>query len=155
MKVLWPFGVALRGETPNHLELRYLKTVVVSVEEKVRVRARQSNGLTAPNGPSQQQVISVSAAAAYLAAGPAGASTELDAKVHGFVVASLCAAAVVWAGAVFAGITINADVPAPMGHSGRAGARPPHRHRRRGKHRGTRRVAGGRRNPAPRAASGV
>jgi hypothetical protein len=34
MKVLWPFGVALRGEASNHLELRWLKTVVVSVEEK-------------------------------------------------------------------------------------------------------------------------
>jgi hypothetical protein len=30
----WPFGVALRGETPNHLELHWLTTVVVSVEEK-------------------------------------------------------------------------------------------------------------------------
>jgi hypothetical protein len=36
MKVLWPFGAALRGEVPNHLKLRWLKTVVVSVEEKVR-----------------------------------------------------------------------------------------------------------------------
>jgi hypothetical protein len=34
MKVLWPFGVALRGEASNHLKLRWLKTVVVSVEEK-------------------------------------------------------------------------------------------------------------------------
>ena len=33
MKV-WPFGVALRGETSNHLMLRWLKTVVVSDEEK-------------------------------------------------------------------------------------------------------------------------
>src|SRR5262249_18127418 len=31
---LWPFGVALRGEMSNHLKLRWLKTVVVSVEEK-------------------------------------------------------------------------------------------------------------------------
>jgi len=30
MKVLWPFGVALRGEASNHLKLRWLKTVVVS-----------------------------------------------------------------------------------------------------------------------------
>jgi hypothetical protein len=36
MKVLWPFGVALRGEASNHLKLRWLKTVVVSVEEKAR-----------------------------------------------------------------------------------------------------------------------
>ena len=33
MKV-WPFGVALRGEAPNRLMLRWLKTVVVSDEEK-------------------------------------------------------------------------------------------------------------------------
>lgn len=36
MKVLWPFGAALRGEASNHLKLRWLKTVVVSVEEKAR-----------------------------------------------------------------------------------------------------------------------
>jgi hypothetical protein len=30
----WPFGVALRGEASNHLMLRWLKTVVVSDEEK-------------------------------------------------------------------------------------------------------------------------
>jgi hypothetical protein len=34
---LWPFGVARRGEASNHLELRWLKTVVVSVEEKASV----------------------------------------------------------------------------------------------------------------------
>jgi hypothetical protein len=34
MKDLWPFGVALRGEASNHLMLRWLKTVVVSDEEK-------------------------------------------------------------------------------------------------------------------------
>ena len=41
MKVLWPFGVALRGEASNHLRLRWLKTVVVSVREKARHRSRQ------------------------------------------------------------------------------------------------------------------
>ena len=35
MKV-WPFGVALRGEAPNHRVLRWLKTVVVSDTEKVQ-----------------------------------------------------------------------------------------------------------------------
>jgi hypothetical protein len=30
----WPSGAALRGEAPNHLMLRWLKTVVVSDEEK-------------------------------------------------------------------------------------------------------------------------
>ena len=30
----WPFGVALRGEAPNHRMLRWLKTVVVNDAEK-------------------------------------------------------------------------------------------------------------------------
>src|SRR5664280_1736475 len=34
MKDCWPFGVALRGAASNHLMLRWLKTVVVSDEEK-------------------------------------------------------------------------------------------------------------------------
>jgi hypothetical protein len=34
MKVLWPFGVALRGEMSSHLMLHRLKTGVVSDEEK-------------------------------------------------------------------------------------------------------------------------
>ena len=37
MKVSWPFGVALRREAPSRLMLRWLKTVVVSDEEKARV----------------------------------------------------------------------------------------------------------------------
>ena len=37
---LWPFGVALWGEASNHLMLRWLKTVVVSDEEKAH-RMRQ------------------------------------------------------------------------------------------------------------------
>ena len=36
MRVLWPLGAALRGEASNHPELRWLKTVVVSVGEKAR-----------------------------------------------------------------------------------------------------------------------
>ena len=36
---VWPFGVALRGEASNHLMLRWLKTVVVSDEEKAPVEA--------------------------------------------------------------------------------------------------------------------
>jgi hypothetical protein len=35
----WPFGVALRREAPNHLMLRWLKTVVVSDEEKASEEA--------------------------------------------------------------------------------------------------------------------
>jgi len=34
MEGLWPSGVALRWEASNHRVLRWLKTVVVSVEEK-------------------------------------------------------------------------------------------------------------------------
>jgi hypothetical protein len=41
---LWPFGVALRGEASNHLELRWLKTVVVSVEEKAHVMCQVGIG---------------------------------------------------------------------------------------------------------------
>ena len=37
MEDLWPFGVALRGETSNHRVLRWLKTVVVSEAEKAPV----------------------------------------------------------------------------------------------------------------------
>jgi hypothetical protein len=40
MKV-WPFGVALRGETSNRLKLRWLTTVVVSVGGK---GARDASG---------------------------------------------------------------------------------------------------------------
>jgi hypothetical protein len=39
MKVSWPFGVALRREAPSRLMLRWLKTVVVSDEEKAPVKA--------------------------------------------------------------------------------------------------------------------
>lgn len=37
MRDLWPFGVALRGAASNRLELRWLTTVVVSVEEKAHM----------------------------------------------------------------------------------------------------------------------
>ena len=33
----WPFEIALRGVVSNRLELRWLKTVVVSVEEKAHL----------------------------------------------------------------------------------------------------------------------
>ena len=39
MKVSWPFGVALRREASSRLMLRWLKTVVVSDEEKASVEA--------------------------------------------------------------------------------------------------------------------
>jgi hypothetical protein len=40
----WPFGVALRREAPNHLMLRWLKTVVVSDEEKASLEAQVGTG---------------------------------------------------------------------------------------------------------------
>jgi len=39
MKVSWPFGVALRREASSRLMLRWLKTVVVSDEEKAPAEA--------------------------------------------------------------------------------------------------------------------
>ena len=39
MKVSWPFGVALRGEASSRLMLRWLRTVVVSDEEKAPAEA--------------------------------------------------------------------------------------------------------------------
>ena len=39
MKDGWPFGAALRGEASSRLMLRWLKTVVVSDEEKASYEA--------------------------------------------------------------------------------------------------------------------
>ena len=46
MKVSWPFGVALRREASSRLMLRWLKTVVVSDEEKAPVRRQAGAGKT-------------------------------------------------------------------------------------------------------------
>ncbi len=43
MKV-WPFGVALQEEASNRLMLRWLKTVVVSDEEKAPMRRQVGTG---------------------------------------------------------------------------------------------------------------
>ena len=51
MKVLWPFGVALRGEASNHLMLRWLKTVVVSDEEKAHVMRQVGIGKASVSEP--------------------------------------------------------------------------------------------------------
>jgi hypothetical protein len=40
---LWPFGIALRGVVSNRLMLRWLKTVVVSDEEKASIEASGGN----------------------------------------------------------------------------------------------------------------
>jgi hypothetical protein len=50
MKV-WPFGAALRGEASNHLKLRWLKTVVVSVEEKAHVMRQVGTGKASASEP--------------------------------------------------------------------------------------------------------
>jgi hypothetical protein len=42
----WPFGAALRGEASNRLMLRWLKTVVVSDEEKASKRRQVGTGKT-------------------------------------------------------------------------------------------------------------
>ncbi len=41
---MWPFGAALRGEAPNRLMLRWLKTVVVNDEEKAPSGVRWGSG---------------------------------------------------------------------------------------------------------------
>jgi hypothetical protein len=48
---LWPFDVALRGEASNHLMLRWLKTVVVSDEEKAQVMRQVGIGKTIVSEP--------------------------------------------------------------------------------------------------------
>jgi hypothetical protein len=48
---LWPFGVALRGEASNHLMLRWLKTVVVSDEEKAQFMRQVGIGKTSVSKP--------------------------------------------------------------------------------------------------------
>jgi hypothetical protein len=50
MKV-WPFGIALRGEVSNRLMLRWLKTVVVSDEEKAHGMRQVGIGKTSVSEP--------------------------------------------------------------------------------------------------------
>ena len=51
MEDCWPFGVALRGEASNHLMLRWLKTVVVSDEEKAQVMGQVGIGKASVSEP--------------------------------------------------------------------------------------------------------
>jgi hypothetical protein len=51
MKVLWPFGVALRGEASNRLMLRWLMTVVVSDEEKALGKCQVGTGKASVSEP--------------------------------------------------------------------------------------------------------
>ena len=53
MEVCWPSGVALRGEASNHLMLRWLKTVVVSDEEKAQVMGQVGIGKASASEPLQ------------------------------------------------------------------------------------------------------
>jgi len=48
---LWPFGIALRGEVSNRLMLRWLKTVVVSDEEKAHMMRQVGIGKTSLGEP--------------------------------------------------------------------------------------------------------
>ena len=48
---MWPFGVALRGEASNRLMLRWLKTVVVSDEEKAHVMRQVGTGKASESEP--------------------------------------------------------------------------------------------------------
>lgn len=43
---MWPFGIALRREVSNRLMLRWLKTVVVSDEEKAHAMRQVGAGKT-------------------------------------------------------------------------------------------------------------
>jgi hypothetical protein len=47
----WHPGVALRGEASSHLMLRWLKTVVVSDEEKARVTGQAGIGKASASEP--------------------------------------------------------------------------------------------------------
>ena len=51
MKDWWPFGVALRGGASNHLMLRWLKTVVVSDEEKAQIMRQVGIGKASASEP--------------------------------------------------------------------------------------------------------
>jgi hypothetical protein len=51
MKDLWPFDVALWGVASNHLMLRWLKTVVVSDEEKARLKRQVGTRKTSASEP--------------------------------------------------------------------------------------------------------
>jgi hypothetical protein len=48
---LWPFGVALRGVASNRLMLGWLKTVVVSDEEKAHVMRQVGTGKASESEP--------------------------------------------------------------------------------------------------------
>ncbi len=51
MEDCWPSGVALRGVASSRLMLRWLKTVVVSDEEKARVTGQAGTGKASVSEP--------------------------------------------------------------------------------------------------------
>lgn len=49
---MWPFGIVLRGMVSNHLMVPWLKTVVLSDEEKgIRLRCQAGNRKTNASEP--------------------------------------------------------------------------------------------------------
>jgi hypothetical protein len=62
MEAGWPSGVALRGEASNHPVLRWLKTVVVSVQGKVVTGSRQVGVGKMSDGCSLSSAVDVSKA---------------------------------------------------------------------------------------------
>ena len=55
MEDCWPFGVALWGEASNRLMLRWLKTVVVSDEEKAHVMRQVGTGKASESEPLRKR----------------------------------------------------------------------------------------------------
>ena len=51
MEDCWPSGAALQGEASNHLMLRWLKTVVVSDEEKAQEMGQVGTGKASASEP--------------------------------------------------------------------------------------------------------
>ena len=59
MEDRWPSGVGLRGQAPNHPVLRWLKTVVVSDREKVRLTASGGDQEDVPEALDRGDLVGV------------------------------------------------------------------------------------------------
>jgi hypothetical protein len=98
MKV-WPFGVALRGETSNRLKLRWLKTVVVSVGEKAHVMRQVGTGKASVSEPSEdasKQVDDIETGAVKRARDEPGGCPLIGQAVSGVEAARVRSAAFAW-----------------------------------------------------------
>jgi hypothetical protein len=98
MKV-WPFGVALRGEMPNRLKLRWLKTVVVSVEEKAHVMRQVGTGKASASEPSEdasKQVDDIETGLVKRARDEPGGCPSIGQAVSGVEAARVRSAASAW-----------------------------------------------------------